>query len=102
MARVILSPRALDDLERLITTHGLPPTWEPVRQSLGSLSAFPRLGPRLHGRWEGYRFVLGPWRWMIVVYHVDDAADVVGVIAIQDARMARAATTERRSSGANL
>jgi len=96
VARVMLSPRALDDLDRLIATHGLPArTRARLGQSLQSLAASPRLGARLHGRWEGYRFVLGPWRWMIVVYHVDDEDEVVAVVTIQDARMARVATSAR-------
>jgi len=96
VARVVLSPRAKDDLDRLIATRSLPPTTrERVRQSLRPLAAFPHMGARLHGRWEGYRLVFGPWRWMIVVDHVDDAAEVVGVVTIQDARMSRAATSER-------
>lgn len=96
MARVVLSPRALADLDRMISTLSLPPnTHSRVGESLRAVAAFPRLGAPLGGRWRGYRFVLGPWRWMIVVYDVDDDGDVVGVVTIQDARMARAATGER-------
>ena len=96
MARVVLSPRALEDLDRLIATHTLPATTYPrLRQSLRSLAAFPRMGAPLDGRWEGYRFVLGPWRWMIVVYEVDATDEVVGIVTIQDTRMARAATSEQ-------
>ena len=96
MARVILSPRALNDLDRLITTLSLPPTTRMrVRDSLRALATFPRLGAPLDGRWSGFRFVLGPWRWMIVVYELDDDDDVVGVVTIQDARALRAATSER-------
>ena len=38
------------------------------------------------------RFVVGPWRWMIVVYAFDEADDRVAILTIQDARSARAAT----------
>jgi len=96
VARVVLSPRALADLDRLIATLSLPPTTRArVRDSLRAIATFPRLGAPLGGRWRGYRFALGPWRWMIVVYEVDDADEVVAVVTIQDARMARAATSER-------
>jgi hypothetical protein len=40
-----------------------------------------------------YRFVLGPWRWMIIVYVFDEAADRVAIVTIQDARTAGAATS---------
>jgi len=59
------------------------------------LAAFPRLGPALAGRWQGLRFVLGPWPWMLIVYSWDEAADQVSVITIQDARSASAATGAR-------
>jgi len=94
VAKVILSPNALEDLDRLISTLTLPPTTRArVRASLEALQTFPRLGAPLGGRWSGYRFVLGPWRWMIVVYQVDEADEVVGVVTIQDARSVRAATS---------
>lgn len=94
MASVILSPRARRNLERLIETHSLlASTWERFRRSIEPLSRFPLLGSQLPERWTRYRFVLGPWRWMIVVYHYDESTDTVGVIAIQDARTSRAATS---------
>ena len=55
-----------------------------MRRSLGPLAHFPRLGAALEGRWEGFRFILGPWRWMIVVYVYDEAADRVAIVTIQD------------------
>ena len=80
----------------MILTYSLPPsTIERVRGSLRALAAFPRLGPALGGRWQGLRFVLGPWPWMLLVYSWDEAADQVSVITIQDARSASAATGER-------
>ncbi len=33
-----------------------------------------------------YRFVLGPWRWMLVVYVRDEDLDRVAIVSIQDAR----------------
>lgn len=93
MARVVVTESARADLQAMILTHGLPPsTTHRSRASLVPLSAFPRLGPALEGRWQGLRFVLGPWPWMLLVYSWDEAADEVAVITIQDARSAGAAT----------
>ena len=96
MATVVVTPAALEDLERLIRTHSLPAdTRDRVRRSLRPLARFPRLGAELGGRWQGFRFVLGPWRWMIVVHVVDEAADLVAVVTIQDGRTSSAATSGR-------
>lgn len=93
MARVELSAGALEDLERLIASHSLPAdTRERVRRSLRHLEHFPLLGPALGGRWEGFRFLLGPWRWLIVVYVYVEEDDRVVVVTIQDGRAATAAT----------
>ena len=89
MALVEISARAGDELERLITSHSLPgDTRERVRRSLEHLERFPLLGPALGGRWEGLRFVLGPWRWLILVYVYLEAEDRVVVVTIQDGRSA--------------
>jgi plasmid stabilization system protein ParE len=91
MARVVVAPSARDDLERLIKTHSLPPdTTARVKRSLERLSRFPRLGRAIeHGRWAGYRFILGPWRWLIVLYKYDEPHDTVLVAALVDGRHAR-------------
>jgi len=44
--------------------------------------------PGLAGRWRGFRFILGPWPWMLLVYAWDETAEVVAVVTIQDARSA--------------
>ena len=96
MAQVLVTPAAREDLERMIRTHSLPAdTVARVAGSLRALESFPLLGPALEGRWDGFRFVLGPWRWMIVVYLVDDARERVSVVTIQDARSSSAATGTR-------
>ena len=46
----------------------------------------------LGGRFEGFRFVLGPWRWMLVVYVLDEAENEVAIVTIQDGLSARAVT----------
>jgi plasmid stabilization system protein ParE len=95
MAPVRVTPTAVDALDRLIRTRSLPyDTRERVAASLLALASFPRMGPALHGRWEGFRFVLGPWRWMIVVYVYDEPTDAVFVVTIQDSRSAEAATSD--------
>jgi len=99
MARVVVAESAVADLDRLITMNSLPAgTRDRVRESLRPLATFPRLGPALVGPWAGFRFVLGPWAWMLVVYVYDDTADQVGIVAIQDARAATSATSVQYGS----
>jgi Plasmid stabilisation system protein. len=96
VARVLVAPAAAADLERLIVTHSLPAdTPARVRRSIAPLANFPLLGASLEGRWRSYRFVLGPWRWMLIVYAHDSNTDVVAVVTIQDARSSTAATADR-------
>jgi plasmid stabilization system protein ParE len=96
MAKVELATTAVEDLDRLILTLTLPAdTRERVRRSLVPLGQFPRLGSKLEGRWSGLRFILGPWRWMLIVYQFDESGDRVTVVTIQDARSSRAATAAR-------
>ena len=93
MPRVELSVAAVEDLDSLVRTHSLPAdTRERVRRSLRPLEQCPRLGHELSGRWEGFRVVLGPWRWMLIVYVVIEREERVVVATIQDARSAAAAT----------
>ena len=98
MARVELALTAVEDLDVLIRTHSLPAdTRARVARSLRSLQQFPNLGPALTGRrWQGFRFILGPWRWLILVYVYIEAEDRVVVVTIQDARSSTAATSEQR------
>jgi len=94
VAEVRLSTVAVEDLERMILTHSLPQdTKARVANSLKPLSRFPQLGRVLEGRWSPFRFVLGPWRWMLIVYAYDELEDVVLVVTIQDARSSTAATS---------
>lgn len=94
MATVVLAQQAVDDLASLSRTHSLPrDTSERVRRSIAPLNEFPLLGAPLTGRWTGFRFLLGPWRWMLVVYQYDEKTDTVAIVTIQDARSARAPTT---------
>lgn len=96
MARVELTAAAVTDLDRLIRTRSLPAdTKGRVRRSLAPLRRFPRLGSALTGRWRNLRFVLGPWRWMLILYVVIEDDDRVVVVTVQDARSSAAATAER-------
>ena len=94
MAEVRLSAIALEDLDRLILTHSLPAdTRARVKRSLRALERFPRLGRELAGRWESFRFILGPWRWLLIVYVYDEREDIVLIATIQDARSSASATS---------
>ena len=96
MARVELSEVAAEDLARLIVTHSLPvDTKGRLRRSLSALERFPLLGAELGGRWAGMRFVLGPWRWLVVVYVVIPDDDRLVVITTQDGRSSHAASGRR-------
>ncbi len=91
MAKVVAAQRARSDLTRLIATHNLPDdTRDRVRRSLSQLETFPLAGGRLAGRWRGFRVILGPWPWMLLVYQYDEGTDTVVVDAIHDARTASA------------
>jgi hypothetical protein len=93
VAEVRLSAIALEDLDRLILTHSLPAdTRARVKRSLRALERFPRLGRELAGRWDSFRFTLGPWRWLLIVYVYDEREDLVLIATIQDARSFAAAT----------
>jgi hypothetical protein len=97
MAAVELAAAAVEDLDRLILTHSLPPdTRQRVRRSLKPLEQFPRLGPELLGRWRGFHFVLGPWRWLIIVYVFRQAEDRIVVVTLKDGRSTAAATAQTR------
>ena len=97
MARVVVTPEAVAALGRLVISHSLPAdTKERFRHAIEPLETFPLLGRELEGGgYNGLRFVLGPWRWMVVVYAYDEAKDVVGVLTVQDARSPAAATSFR-------
>lgn len=95
MAQVELAPTAVEDLDRLVHVLSLPAdTRARVRRSLTPVSEFPRIGQLLAGRWSDLRFVLGPWRWMLIVYEFVEDEDRVVVVTIQDAHSSAAVTSE--------
>jgi plasmid stabilization system protein ParE len=87
MARVVVTDAAASDLHDLIRSQHLPAhTVERVQRSLRPLEDFPELGANLGGTLAPRRFLLGPWRWMIVVYRFYPDRDLVAILAIVDGR----------------
>lgn len=94
MAEIRLSLAAAEKLERLILTHSLPQdTKDRVGRSLRIVEQFPHAGRELDGRWRPLRILIGPWRWLLILYEYDEQRDMVQVVAIQDARSSFAATS---------
>lgn len=84
----------MEDLDRMTLTHSLPSdTKDRVKRSLRVLERFPNIGRQLDGRWRPMRFILGPWRWMLIVYGFDESSNMVLALTIQDARSSAAAAT---------
>jgi hypothetical protein len=97
VAAVELARVAVEDLDELIATHSLPAdTRARVARSMRRLERFPMIEPVLGGRWKGCRVLLGPWRWMLLVYVHLDAEDRVVVVSVQDARSSTSATSTGR------
>jgi hypothetical protein len=94
VTHVELSLAAVEDLDRMIVTHSLPvDTRARVKRSLGILEQFPLIGRQLEGRWQPLRLLIGPWRWLLLVYLYDEHDDLIVVVTIQDARSSSAATS---------
>ena len=93
MAHFEITHAAAEDIARLRVTHSLPSdTGERIKASLRALEQFPRLGTALEGpEWKGLRFLLGPWRWMVIVYEILDDGERVVVVTVQDGRSSSAA-----------
>lgn len=88
MAHVEVAPSASHALDLMIGELDLPSdTRERVKQRLIQLRTFPESAPaKREGRWAGYRALMGPWPWMILVYRFTEADDLVRVVAIIDSR----------------
>jgi plasmid stabilization system protein ParE len=96
VARVIVTASARTDLRELIRSHSLPgDAGARVAASLRPLTEFPRLGAELGGRFAGRRFILGPWRWMVIVYRFYEDRDLVSILAFVDGRSATSPTRRR-------
>jgi plasmid stabilization system protein ParE len=91
MARLEWSEQALRSLDRMIQTHSLPAdTRARVKRSLRHLSQFPLIGRQIAGRGSEVRFLVGPWRWMIVIYAYLEEEDRVVIVAVEDGRSSAA------------
>jgi hypothetical protein len=94
MAKIEIARLARDDLNELIATRNLPAnTEERVWRSLRVLEIFPLGGHTIGGRWADARFVLGPWRWMILLYRYEESSERVYVVAVHDARSSSSVTS---------
>ena len=106
MARNVVTEAATRSLAERIDTHSLPPdTTTRIRRTLAPLERFPRFGPAIDPANADMRFMLGPWRWLVIVYLYREADDLVAVLPFEDGRSARSATgcpTERRAAHAPL
>jgi hypothetical protein len=90
VAKVIVAPTAAEDLRLLVERLQLPSdTRSRIRSRLNQLAQFPESDEELTDRWQGFRYILGPWRWMLVVFAYDQRADQVNVVTIQDSRTAK-------------
>lgn len=96
MARVVVTHAAARDLRDLIRTHQLPDnTIERLKRSIQPLAEFPELGAELGGAFAPRRFLLGPWRWMILNYRFYPESDLVAILAIVDTRTSTSPTANR-------
>jgi hypothetical protein len=96
LPRVIVTPRAVQDLRDLIAGLGLGDlAVRRVQRSLGIVERFPLAGRALTEAWAGTRFLIGPWPWMILVYLYDEPDDGVYVVSVHDGRSGTSPTAER-------
>jgi hypothetical protein len=96
VARVVITPRAGENLQTLVVGLGLSEAaLRRVQRSLRILERFPNAGRALTGPWEGTRFLIGPWPWMILVYIFDEADDAVFVVSVHDGRSGGSPTSAR-------
>jgi hypothetical protein len=96
MATVVVTATAERNLRALIRSRSLPASsTERVLASLPHLEGFPLAGSPLAARWAGYRYILGPWRWLLIVYRYDGDLDRVYITAMRDAREASSPTGAR-------
>lgn len=94
MPSVVVTPTAAADLDQIVVSNDLPEdTRDRIRALLEPLADFPEMGTELEGRWKGFRYLVGPWPWMLLIYVFDEDMDLVAVTAIQDARRGGAATS---------
>lgn len=94
MASVIVTPTAQRNLDDITATHTLPETTlDRFGESVAPLRQFPRMGTIVSRRTGDLRYILGPWRWMIILYRYYEDADQVRIVSVHDGRSARSPRT---------
>ena len=97
MARVEWSDEADAALATLIRSHSLPAdTRARLRNSLQGLTRFPRMGVEIPHPGADLRFVLGPWRWLVVIYVYFGDEDRGVVVTVEDGRASTPIASRRR------
>lgn len=87
MASVELAQEAAQSLTELVASHHLPAdTRTRVAGSLRTLKRFPLAGRLVPGDSGGLRFIVGPWRWLVITYEYDESRGKVSVMEFRDAR----------------
>ena len=87
MAQLVFRRGAREEFARLRFTHQLPPDgWQRVLRSAEHLRFAPLAGQALDGEWGGFRYVVGPWDWMLIVYRYDEENDRAVVVLLADVR----------------
>ena len=98
MTQLVVTETAARSLTGLIDSHSLPlDTRERVRLTLEPLKRHPLFGAALDPASPQLRFLIGPWRWFVIVYAYREVDDTVAILAFEDGRSARSATTRRDS-----
>ena len=98
MTRLVVTETAARSLAELIDSHSLPvDTRDRVRRTVEPLTRFPLFGPALDPEAPQLRFLIGPWRWLVIVYAYREADDTVAILAFEDGRSARSATAKREA-----
>jgi plasmid stabilization system protein ParE len=98
VTRLVVTDTAARSLAELIDSHSLPvDTQDRVRRTLEPLERFPRFGAALDPESPPVRFLVGPWRWLVIVYDYREADDTVAILAFEDGRSADSATAKRKS-----
>ena len=86
-----MTEAAARSLADFIDSHGLPGDASRTDPPFAAtLERFPRLGSIFETTRE-LRFLLGPWRWLIIVYAYRVDNELVAVLAFEDGRSARSA-----------
>ncbi len=96
MTSIEIARPPVEQLKTLIQTHSLPEdTRERVAHAVRLLAEFPEIGQALESPRPGLRVLLGPWRWMLIVYVYVAADDKAIIVGFEDGRSANLALLRR-------